>query len=283
MIEALPRSYLYVPGNATDKLDKSVGRGADALIVDLEDAVPAALKETTRTAVVGWLGAQQVNSSVQFWVRVNPAPIGSVDVAALAGIPSLTGIVLAKVTSVDDVVAAAEMLESRGDTETRLMPMIETATALLRVVEIATGPRVGQLQIGEVDLAADLGMTSDPDESEMVALRTAVVVASSAAGIGQPLGPVSRETADEVALEQSTWRVRRLGFFGRACIHPAQLDVVHRVFTPTSDEIAEAEALLRSFDDSVATGHGVFVDQRGLLVDEAVVRAARRVIALSRN
>ncbi len=283
MIETPPRSYLYVPGNASDKLEKAVARGADALIIDLEDAVPPAAKDATRSAVVAWLRDRPRDPSVEFWVRVNPGPLGELDVAALAGIPSLTGLVLAKVMGLNDVIVAAENLERHGDLATLLMPMIETALAILRVEAIAAGPRVAQLQIGEVDLAAELGISVGPDDAELVALRTAVVVASAAAGIAQPLGPVSRVTADAVLLEESTQRVRRLGFFGRACIHPAQIDVVHRVFTPSQSEVDEAQALLAAFERSVAEGEGVFVDEQGLLIDEAVIRAARRVVAPSRD
>lgn len=283
MSESPPRSYLYVPGNAPEKLDKAVARGADALIIDLEDAVPPSAKDATRSDIAAWLAARTPHPEVQFWVRTNPGQAGMLDIAALAGIESLTGLVLAKVIDVADVVAGAAALERHGDSMTSLMPMIETAAAMLRVEQIATGPRVAQLQIGEVDLAADLGISVGPDESELLALRTAVVVASTAAGIAQPLGPVSRVTADDALLEESSQRVRRLGFFGRACIHPAQIDVVHRVFTPTSSEVAEAEALLESFERSIAAGEGVFVDERGLLVDEAVVRTARRRVATSRQ
>lgn len=283
MIDPPPRSFLYVPGNASDKLDKAVERGADALIIDLEDAVPPASKEATRSAVVAWLRDRPCDPSVELWVRVNPGPLGELDVAALAGIPSLTGVVLAKVVGIDDVIAAAENLERHGDSATLLMPMIETASAILRVEAIASGPRVAQLQIGEVDLAADLGISVGSDDAEMVALRTAVVVASSAAGIAQPLGPVSRVTADAMLLEESTQRVRRLGFFGRACIHPAQIEIVHRVFTPSESEADEAQTLLAAFERSVAKGEGVFVDEQGLLIDEAVIRAARRVAASSQD
>lgn len=279
----LPRTYLYVPGNAGAKLAGALGRGADAVIVDLEDAVPLAEKDGARDGVVTWIRSLPADLGAQVWVRVNAGPLRDADVAALAGLPGLAGIALAKAESRADVEAVAAQLSAAGDETTLLMPLVESAVAVLAVREIASGPRVHQLQIGEVDLAGDLGITPGDDEVEMLTTRTMVVLASVAAGIAPPVGPVSRITADPDALRVSTERVQRLGFIGRACIHPAQVPVVHEVFTPTVDEVDDAQTVLRLLDEAEAAGSGVVLDGQGRLVDPAVLAGAQRTLALAKR
>lgn len=276
---SLPRSYLYVPGNAHDKLAKALLRGADALIVDLEDAVPMHEKDNARAAVVAWLAGQPVDGPTELWVRVNAGPLRDADVRALVGIDALTGIILAKVEDAAEVAAIAALLEAAGDTTTLLMPLIETASAMLDARDIARAPRVHQLQIGEVDLTGETGIVPGDDEAELGALRAMVVLASTAAGINPPIGPVSRITSDLPALEVSTQRVRRQGFMGRACIHPAQIAVVHAVFTPSAAEIAEAESVIELVKAAEAQDSGVVLDAAGRLVDPAVLHAAHRTLA----
>lgn len=277
----LPRSYLYVPGNAADKLAKAVGRGADALIVDLEDAVPVAEKDNARAAVVAWLAGQPAGGPVELWVRVNSGDLRAVDVRALAGIAALTGIVLAKVEDADDIERTASLLAETDDTTTLLMPLIETAAAVLSAREIASASRVHQLQIGEVDLTGETGIIPGEDEAELAGLRTLIVLASTAAGINPPVGPVSRITGDMAAFEVSTRRARRQGFMGRACIHPAQLPVAHAVFSPSEAEIAEARSVIALVDAAEAQGSGVVLDAAGRLIDPAVLHSARRTLALA--
>lgn len=277
----LPRSYLYVPGNAPDKLGRALTRGADALIVDLEDAVPANAKDAARRSVAAWLGSGVEAGDTELWVRINGGETGHDDVRALAGLPALTGLVIAKAEDFAQVAAVAGLLADLGDVTTRLMPLLETAGAVLDARKIARAPRVHRLQIGEVDLAADAGLDPGPDESELTFVRCMTVFASAAAGIHPPVGPVSRITADPGALAESTERVRRLGFVGRACIHPAQIPVVHQVFTPAAREIERAEDVLARYEAAAAAGSGVVLDADGRLIDPAVIRLARRTLALA--
>lgn len=274
----LPRSYLYVPGNAGDKLANALGRGADALILDLEDAVPVAEKERAREEVATWVAAQTAGR-VELWARVNPGERGLDDVRRLAGLPGLTGIALAKADA-DGIVAVARLLEELGDSSTLLMPLVETPAAVLDIRAVAGAPRVHRLQVGEVDLTSESGITPGPEEIELLAIRTAVVLASAAARIAPPVGPVSRITADPDALAASTRHVARLGYVGRACIHPAQVPVVHDVFTPAPEQVEEARETLRLLTEAEARGSGVTLDAQGRLIDPAVVLAAQRVIGL---
>ena len=135
-----------------------------------------------------------------------------------------------------------------------------------------------RLQVGEADLKADTGIEPGDDERELLWVRSQVVLASAAAGIDPPVGPVSTNFRDLDALRASTEAVRRLGYRGRACIHPAQIAVVHEVFTPSPEQVDAAQALIAAYDAAVAAGSGVLLGPDGRMVDEAVVRQARRLV-----
>jgi citrate lyase subunit beta/citryl-CoA lyase len=271
------RSFLYVPGDAPARLAKAAGRGADALIADLEDAVPLALKETARHIVADYL-----RGGGSAWVRINPGDLGLLDAHAMLG-PGLLGLCVAKaslagMSALDSFLTDAERATGAAIGSTRLVPLLETASALFDALAIARSPRVARLQLGEADLAADLGVTPGPDGRELWWARSQVVAASAAAGIEAPVAPVSTNFTDLGELRESTISLRRMGFYGRACIHPAQIPVVHEVFTPTAEELADARDLLARFEATQASGSAVCLDIRGRLVDEAVVRSARRIV-----
>ena len=280
----LPRSHLYVPGNAGTRLDKAWASAADAVVVDLEDAVPVAEKPTARLAVVDWLAAttvERAGSSRELWIRVNAGAEGLVDLDALAGAAGVTGLVPAKATVADLRTLSTEL--DRRTLDWRLSPLLETPGAVLDARVVAGLPRVLRLHIGEYDLCAATGVQPGPDEEETAWARSWVVFASSEAGIEPPVAPVSTEVRDQAALTASTERAARQGFVGRACIHPAQLPVVHGVFTPSDEAVARARALLEGHDAALAAGSGAYLDQDGRMVDEAVARSARRTVALART
>ncbi|WP_328477576.1 CoA ester lyase [Actinoplanes sp. NBC_00393] len=281
------RSFLYVPGNQPKMLATALSRGADALIVDLEDAVPAAEKAATRDAVAAWLTS--VPPAAPVYVRVNAGPAGLEDAraavtAALRPAPAaggaaastLRGLVVAK-ASPEQVTTLGHLLDDLDPAgAVGLVPLLETPQAILAAADLASAPRVTRMQIGEADLAAELGIT--PGDDSLLLARSTVVLASAAAGIEPPAAAVTTDFRDLDALRRSTRTLKRLGFRGRACIHPAQLPVVHEVFTPSADEVAEARDLVERFE---AAGGGVCLDARGRMVDLAVVRDARRVLALA--
>lgn len=278
------RSALYVPGDAADKLVKALACGADELIVDLEDAVPQAGKGAARGTVASWLGALPAEApGPRLWVRINPGAQGREDLRAVVG-PGLTGVCVAKaedpaeLAELDALLAGLERERSIPE-PLRLIPLLESGEALFRAREIARAPRVARLQLGEADLAADLGVTPSPDGRELLWARSQVVAASAAAKIDPPIAPVSTDFRDLDALRTSTVSLRRLGFWGRACIHPAQLPVVHEVFTPSAEELARARDVLDRYEEALTSGSGVCLDAGGRLVDEATVRSARRLLS----
>lgn len=285
----LPRSYLYVPGDAPDKLHKALGRGADALIVDLEDAVAPERKEAARAAVADWLAAQPGadEQPVELWVRINPGELGHEDARAVVGRP-LTGVMLAKtesrdeLVSLDRVLSAAERDTGVAEGTTRVVPLLESANAILRAQEIAGGPRVVRLQVGEADLAADTGITPGDDEREWAPIRTHIVLVSAATRIMPPVAPVSTNFRDLEQLRRSTEALARQGFVGRACIHPAQVALVNGVFTASEERVRAARDVVVAYERAMAEGRGVAVGPDGRMIDEAVVRHARRVLGLAR-
>jgi citrate lyase subunit beta/citryl-CoA lyase len=281
------RSYLYVPANRPGMLDKAAERDCDALIIDLEDSVPARAAVAARAAAAGYLRARGGLPGPEFWVRVRAGEEGQADLEAVV-LPGLAGVVLAKAQAAGDVAAAADALDRleqrRGlpAGSVPVMPLIESAAGVLAAAEIAAAPRVTALHLGEIDLAADLGAEPGPDGRELLWARSQVVAASAAAGLDPPLGPVSPDFADLAALRESTLALRRLGFRGRGCIHPAQVPVVNEVFTPTPAEVRRASQVVAAYEAAVAAGRGSATGPDGRMVDAAVVRAARRTLAAAR-
>ena len=281
------RSTLYAPGDQPEKLQKAVLRSADGVICDLEDAVAPAHKDTARAVVAEFIRSQPTTGPALL-VRINWGDLGIEDLRTL--IPgcgsNIAALYLPKVSTVEELVrvdAELNLLERGSGLELgsiTVVALLETARGILDARLIAEAPRVRRLAIGEADLSADLGIELTPgDEREMLMARAAVVLASAAAGIEPPVGPVSTDFRDLDALRHSTERLRRMGFRGRSCIHPAQVGIVNEVFTPTGPEVERAERLVQLYDRAVAAGQGVIADDGGKMIDEAVVRTARRVVA----
>lgn len=274
----LARSALYVPGDAEDKLERILERGADEVVIDLEDAVAPRDKERARDTTRIWLHDLPVLHNVGVWVRVNAGPMRDADVRAVAGAPALTGFMVAKTETVDELLDLDQLLASLGSIA-GVVPLLESARAVLRAGELARAPRVQRLQIGEADLRADVGIVPGADERELLYARSHVVLASAAAGIKPPIAPVSTNFRDLDAFRASTVELARLGFVGRACIHPGQVAIANDVFTPSPEEVETARRLVGRWEFA---GAGVAVDDDGRFVDEAVVRQARLVLARAR-
>lgn len=264
-------TYLYVPGDVPERFDKALASGTDAVVLDLEDAVTAANKDHARALVAEWV-ANCTPGDVEVWVRVNPGKLQKQDIRAVLH-PNLTGIWMPKVSSAREIERADAILSG---SDAAVSPLIETAGGVFAALEIARAPRVKFLQIGEVDLAADLGVDGSAESLSFV--RAQVVAASVAAEIDAPLAAVSRNFRDLDAFRTDTRQLAGLGFVGRACIHPAQLEPARAVFVPSEAQVREAEELLTVLERSIS---GVAVDSNGFLIDEAVARTARRIVARS--
>jgi len=273
------RSHLYVPANDLERLTKALGRGADALIVDLEDGVAPSDKGLARENLTSFLN--DLNSDIEIWVRVNPEK-GALEADLAAAVHgNCRGIVLAKATTLAEIQNLDSLLtgleKSRGmSKKLEVSALIESALGVFNAQVIATGPRITRMQVGESDLRADLGTSGTAGETTTQFARSMVVFASAAAGINPPLAAVSTNFNDLDAYRKSSQNFKEWGYFGRACIHPAQIEIANEVFTPNADELTAAQDIL---DRLVAAGGGVALDAKGRMIDEAIAKIARRTLA----
>jgi citrate lyase beta subunit len=263
------RSLLFVPGNDERKLEKALAAGADAVVADLEDAVPGAEKPAARSLVASVL-ADSVTSSIVA-VRVNGfgTPFWEDDLRGVAGL-ALDALVLPKAEP--DAVAAL------GRDGPQLVAIVETARGLKRAFETAASPRVAALVLGAIDLGLELGLEPRRDGLEVLFARSQLVLDSAAAGIRPPFDLVHVDTRDDEGLEAECRLARSLGLRGKACIHPAQVEIVNRVFSPSDVEVARARRLVEAYERAAEEGRGA-VSLDGEMVDLPVVERARRVLA----
>ena len=272
------RSYLYVSGNDRHRIEKAFGTDADAVILDLEDAVAPNRKEEAREVVGQVL---RLTSAKPVFVRVNAPGSEFVkqDIEAVAG-SNLTGIRLPKTESAENVRSVAQMLEGSG-CEAKIQCLIESALGLESAFDIAQSHRsVAGISLGEADLAADLGVR---ESSHLAYARLRIVTASRAAGLPHPIQSVYTDVRDTEGLRRSTEEGKNMGFIGRSAIHPTQIPVINEVFTPTDQEAEEAEELLERLDKESASGTGAFLLEDGRFVDRAVVESARLTLSLVRR
>ena len=278
-VPTLPvRSYLYVPGSDPRRIEKALASEADAVILDLEDAVVPNRKEEARKTVAEMLRSEHEKP---VFVRIN-APdsvLAEEDVEAVAGL-RLAGLRLPKTESPEAVCRVAEQLENLGG-EVGIQCLIESALGLELAFEIARAhERIVGMSIGEADLAADLGVRGD---AGLLYARSRLVAVARAAGLPGPVQSVYTNVRDVEGLHRSTMEGKSMGFVGRSAIHPAQIEVINEVFTPTEEEVAEAKDLLARLEESTSTGTGAFALEDGRFVDEAVVGSARLTLALARR
>lgn len=278
------RSLLYVPGDQPDMINKALDRGADGVIFDLEDAVRADKKSKAREAVGDWLN-QNPEPASPVWVRVNANHDLLRDDLEAVVRRGLTGLYVPKVSAPADVAGVAKRLDdlerAAGLTEgtVRIAALLETADGILDARSIARSPRLSHLSIGEADLAAELGMHPSPDGHEMDSIRTAIVLASASARLNPPIGPVLTAFNDLAMLEATSIGLFRLGYGGRTAVHPSQIPVINAAFSPTEEDVERAAAVISKFDEAASSGNAVTVDADGALIDEAIVRRAKRTIA----
>jgi citrate lyase subunit beta / citryl-CoA lyase len=266
-----PRSWLYAPGDRPDLLAKAAGGRADAVVVDLEDAVSPSRKAEARAS------ARELvlrGAELPLWVRVNDprGPWGEADLDALDGLP-VAGVRLPKCED-------PETVRQVGDRLGRPMQLLlESAVGVERAPELARAhPLVAGIGLGEADLAADLRTVG---EETLTGCRFRVVLTARAAGLPAPVQSVWTDLSDLDGLRAGSERARDAGFFGRSVIHPTQVDVVNAVFTPTRHQVDRARALLDVLDSAEPDGRSALVDRDGRFVDPAVAEGARWVLALA--
>ncbi|RJG02917.1 HpcH/HpaI aldolase/citrate lyase family protein [Noviherbaspirillum sedimenti] len=267
---ALPRSYLFVPADRPERFAKALASGADAVILDLEDAVAPAAKEGARAALAGWLAGLE-EAAPHLWIRINPSATAWHDAdLALTARSAIGGVVLPKT----EQASALRDVAARLAPGQRLLPLIESAAGLAGMRELARVERVERLLFGSIDLQLDLGMQCDEQESELAHWRAELVLASRLAGIAPPVDGVTVALDDEAALEGAVARARRMGFGAKLCIHPRQVAGVNRGFLPGEKELGWASRVLAA----VAASGGAAVAVDGKMVDAPVIALAQRLL-----
>jgi (S)-citramalyl-CoA lyase len=266
------RSLLFVPGDRPDRFDKALASGADAICLDLEDAVQPAAKDDARRHVTAFLAAGQHLDRVL--VRISPlaTEAGAADVLALSQADlGEAGVMIAKTSDADDAAQVAKLVWPSA-ASARLMALIEDAPGLRKAHEIAKVPGMIGLSLGPLDLAASLGAVFD--DQAMAAIRLQLRLAAAEGGINAWDGPWP-DIADEDGLERAAVACVRLGYAGKLCIHPKQVQTVNAAFAPSEAALAEAQAIV---DAAAQTGAGAFMHE-GKMVDAPVIAAARQVLA----
>jgi citrate lyase beta subunit len=275
MDERLRRSLLYVPASSEAMLRKAPSRGADAIIVDLEDGVLPDAKEDARArAEALWLELDLGTAEVLLRVNAPWTPWHEDDLAAAERMRP-AGIVVPKC---EDLAAIAAVAGRLG--ETPLFLMIETARGVLAAPEIARVPHAAGLLFGAADFRASIHASREPDEGEVLLARSALVLAARAAGIEVFDAPFF-EYRDEGGLERSARRARALGFDGKTCVHPSQVAAVNRLFSPTPDEVDRALKVKEALDAAAREGRGV-ASVDGEMVEALHGREARRTLERAR-
>ncbi len=287
------RSWLFVPGDSDKKLEKARTNPADALLLDLEDAVADDRQEEARAKLVDYLKDRTDRSTQQLWVRINPmdSPLSLGDLAAvMQGAPD--GICLPKPSSAADINKLADYLSALETREglplgsTKIICVAtETADALLRFESYLEGvsERLVAMTWGAEDLMAALGATENriPGTKQYDApfmLARSLTLAAARAIDAQPVGAVYTDFRDDEGLAEECAHDRRNGFVGKLAIHPGQVDIINQSFTPSDEEIDWSKQVVDAFESNPGVG-ATSID--GKMLDMPHLKQARQVLALA--
>lgn len=252
------RSYLFVPGNRPERFAKAFASGADAVIIDLEDAVPPGEKSAARTNTAAWVSPEhpvlvRVNGADTDWFR---------DDIAICAVPSVAGVVLPKAERVEDIRSIGKPV----------LPIIETARGFWNVADLAHTPNVQRLMFGSIDFQLDLGIRGEGEE--LLYFRSQLVLVSRIAGLPAPVDGITTVFDSPDPVRADTQRARRLGFGGKLCIHPKQVDIVNECFGPTPEEKAWAKRVV----EAAATAGGRAISLDGEMIDRPVLARALELL-----
>ncbi|MFQ6097609.1 MAG: aldolase/citrate lyase family protein [Armatimonadota bacterium] len=283
--DRLRRSRLYLPGNEPKFMINAGIHRPDAVILDLEDSVHPDEKDTARILVrnalrcVDFMGAERM-------VRINQLPLGLHDLAAV--VPEGPDLILIPKTERADQVREVDerirqiQREAGDEHPIWIMPILESALGVERAFDIASAAEsVVALTIGLEDYTADLGVAKTIEGTESLYARTRLLNAARAAGV-QPIDSVFGDVGDMEGLAAWAARSRALGFEGMGCIHPRQIEPIHRAFAPSEDEVAKALRIVEAFEEAERKGLGV-VSLGTRMIDPPVVLRARRLVERARR
>lgn len=282
------RSLLFMPGDSLRKIDKGSQLDVDSIIMDLEDGVAHSQKAVARATVIQALAEIDFGKRERL-VRINAS--GS-DLAAedlnQTVMSRPNGYVIPKVENSLDLINVDEFLTEIEHQHNwpllgiRLLAVVETAIGIMNLAEIAkSSSRLDAILFGAEDLAGDIGATRTKDGWEVFYGRSAVVTACAAFGL-QAIDTVFIDLNDLTSLEEEARFAQRMGYLGKMAIHPRQVPIINRVFTPTPAELQAAQRIIDTFQEEQAVGTGAF-ELDGKMVDMPMVRAAYRVVARAKQ
>ncbi|MFW0796581.1 CoA ester lyase [Gordonia sp. CPCC 205515] len=275
-MQILPRrAVLVAPASDDRKARKALASAADEVVLDLEDAVTPANKDSARAAAAELVAEFGGNRAVSIRINAFGTEWVDDDLAACAAMGSLTSVVLPKAESAAQIVEVADRL---GDAPARIQALVETPIGIRDVAAICSASdRFDAVIIGYADLGAALGRPTTAPQSVWHPIQDAVLVAARAADISVIDGPHLTIADDEGFRSAKRW-VRDLGYDGTWVIHPAQIDSAADIFTPTSDAVEDAQRVIEALDEAAARGDGA-AKLDGRMLDEALAVSARRVLA----
>jgi citrate lyase subunit beta / citryl-CoA lyase len=283
------RSWLYAPGNNPKLLERVFGAGADAVILDLEDAVPPAEKAHARELVAGTVQGRAGATGPAVFVRVNHPDSGLTEseVRAVVG-QGLDGIRVPKVETpetvhlIDRWISDAERQTGLPNGTVALICNLESAAGVWAAREIASAsPRVLTVAFGTADFLRDVNGSLGPEALETLFARSHLVLAARVAGVRAPVDGVFTRLDDDAGLERTTRQSRGLGFFGRSALHPRQVPIINGIFTPSDAEVAAARDVVEAAASAEAAGSGALRLPNGDFVDVAIVRRAEATLQLA--
>lgn len=265
------RTFLFVPGNRPERFSKALQAGADAVVLDLEDAVGPHDKHDARSAI-GSAWSALATSGVPLVVRINNVgtALGQHDVNWLKTLSGDLNVMVPK-AHCPQALGQLHMHLPRA----ALVPLIETAQGYIALDTLAAVPGVSRLALGHLDFMADTGLRCSEDQSELTPLRFAMAMATRLQNLAPPIDGVTVSLQDEEQLQRDVKRALGFGFDGKLCIHPRQVAVVHQAMLPTAEELDWAKRVLAA--DQSAGGGAAQVD--GKMVDQPVVWQAQRLLA----
>ncbi len=282
----LLRSVLFTPGNNMRMIHKLPTLTADAVILDLEDSVPMAEKDTARIFIRDSLDLLSTGVS-DIYVRVNGLATGlTVEDCEFVVQKGITGIMIPKVESRNEVLEVEKIIEElerkRGlePGSVVLIPTIESAKGVVNAYEIASASkRVIALGFGAVDFTRDMGVSLSKEGTELFFARSYVAIAARAAGV-LAIDTVFTDIADREGLIKDAMLAKQLGFKGKFLIHPSQIEPVNRIFSPSEKEIEYAKKVVQAFKEAEARGLGA-ASLEGRMIDIAVYKQAEDLLKLA--
>lgn len=288
--QPLVRSWLYVPGQRERMIQKSFDLTADAVIYDLEDAVPIAEKQAARDLLARYLTTPAAPGGPRRFVRLNhPSHTDMFEADLACAITlSIEGIGLPKVETADEIhavdAALARHEQAAGVTQgaTRIMLLIESPLGLVNAYTIASAsPRIVAVAFGAEDFSREMGLplVKEAEAKEQLFARSTIAIAAAAAGV-ESIDIIWTDLADAPGIAAEAAQARRLGYTGKAAIHPDQIAPINAAFSPSADEIAYAREVLAVYDAAVAEGTGA-INYKGAFLEEPVIARARHILALA--